>query len=172
MSTATGTPLGAEEVSWFQNVDGTEVDEVISNIRDGKAVIDRVVLYHPDRDNPMSVYIVPVNAAERRQALLNLLSKTKMVNGKRVKWNYPNPQVEPRVLPMRCFVSGCARAGGFATRADLIAHVNGKHSQEAPLYQTLIDQLMKLVHLDIPKEQYEALGLEHPEEKPAGKRAS
>lgn len=165
MSTATGTPLSPSEAMTFDAIDGTDVmgafaEETVE--RYAKPITDRVVLYHPDPRNPSSVYVVPMNGNDRREVLAKLMSVVRNVNGKLVKWNNTTPQVEATALPLRCFIANCERAGGFATRVDLIAHINGKHEREAPLYQTLIDRLMEQVHRDIPKEQYEALGLEPP----------
>lgn len=173
MSTTVGRPISQAEAAQYL-ADDTPLDEMWTSAKQDvhpmTKVTDRIVLYHPDAKNPVSTYIVPVEANDRRFVMMNLLSKTKMVNGREVRWNFLQPQVEPQELPLRCFVSNCMRAGGFATRADLIAHVNGKHTNEAPLYQVLIDRLMELVHRDIPADQYEALGLEPP--KAEGKKAS
>ena len=128
---------------------------------------DYIILYHPDRDNPSSVYIVPMNANERRLVIGQLLAKQKVVQGTPIRWNYPRPQVEPRELPLRCFIAGCERRGGFQTRVQLIGHVTGKHSSEAPLYQRLIDGLMEQIYKDIPAEQYELYGLKPPENEAA-----
>lgn len=125
---------------------------------------DYIVLYHPDRDNPSSTYIVPMNVNERRLVIGRLLMKTKWVGGKQVRWNFPRPQVEARELPLRCFIHGCERRGGFQSRAQLIAHVTGKHSNEAPMYQRLIDALMEQIYRDIPAEQYEMYGLKRPDD--------
>ena len=131
-------------------------------VRAKPGINDMVVLYHPDPRNPSSCYVVPKNPSDRRVALMNLMAKTKLIDGKIVQWNNPRPMVEPQDLPLRCFVSECSRAGGFSKRADLIAHVNGKHANEAPMYKALIERLMEKVVLDIPAEQFAAMGLDDP----------
>ena len=125
---------------------------------------DRITLYHPDPMNTSSVYIVPMNATERRFVIGRLLQKTKEVMGKTIRWNYPTRQVEASGQPLRCFVQGCMRAGGFQTRASLIAHVQGKHSNEMPMYAKLIEALMEQIYRDIPAETYAQYGLEAPDE--------
>lgn len=149
---------------------GVTVEEVVRPLKQRKT--DRIILYHPDPENTSSIYIVPMNTEERRWTIGRLLQKTKLVNGQRVRWNFPRPQVEPKELPLRCFIYGCERRGGFSTRAQLIAHVTGKHANEAPMYQRLIDALMEQVYKDIPPEQYEMYGLTPPDEAPKGKKAA
>lgn len=133
------------------------------DIKARRPLNDYVTLYHPDPRNVSSTYLVPVNRKDRRIRIMELLAKTKVINGRTVLWNNPRPMVEAALLPLRCYVSGCARAGGFSTRADLITHVQGKHANEAPLYQKITDKLMELVFMDIPAEQFESLGLTPPE---------
>lgn len=169
MNTALGKPIGDVEALTLDAIDGRDVigafaEEARASVSELKQVItDRVVFYHPDPRNVSSVYVVPMNGQDRREVLSKLMSVVKtMPDGSLVKWNNTKPQIPATALPLRCFIANCARAGGFATRVDLISHINGKHPNEVPLYQALIDALMKLVHLDIPAEQYEALGLEAP----------
>lgn len=130
----------------------------------GQRKTDRIILYHPDPLNPSSIYTVPMNPQERRFVVARLLQKTKVIQGKVVRWCFPTPQVEPVELPLRCFIQGCDRRGGFQSRAQLIAHVTGKHSNEAPMYQRLIDALMEQIYKDIPPDQYAMYGLTPPED--------
>ena len=149
---------------------GVSVEEVVRPLKQRKT--DRIILYHPDPYNTSSIYTVPMNTEERRWTIGRLLQKTTVIDGKRVRWNYPRPQFQPQDLPLRCFIHGCERRGGFASRAQLIAHVTGKHSNEAPMYQRLIDALMEQVYKDIPAEQYAMYGLDAPEEAPKTRKAS
>ena len=167
-------PLNESEFAGIVPTNPNEVEEVMAAATYEEAEKDihplatrkaeYITLYHPDRDNPQSTYIVPMNAGERRLRISRLLSKMKEVNGQLVRWNFPRPQVEGRDLPLRCFVSGCARRGGFQSRSQLIAHVQGKHGNEAPMYQRLIDALMEQIYRDIPEEQYEMYGLKRPDD--------
>ena len=150
------------EIDEAMGVSYEEAAEAVKPLKNRKT--DRIILYHPDPNNTSSVYTVPMNVEERRWMIGRLLQKTKMINGKPVRWNFPRPQFEPKELPLRCFINGCDRRGGFASRAQLIAHVTGKHSNEAPMYQRLIDALMEQVYKDIPPEQYAMYGLTPPDE--------
>jgi hypothetical protein len=174
VSSSVGSELGAFEAESFASIDMGGMESLMEGAREASEGMkvaaplnDRVVLYHPDPLNPSSVYVVPKNATDRHQALLHLASKRKVVNGKSVQWNNARPVVEPANLPLRCFVQGCSRAGGLPNRAALIAHVQGKHTNEAPLYQKLIDKLMELVYLDLPDADFEALGITPPTKEPA-----
>ena len=186
MVTSYGTPLAGPEAAEFGNLDLTGIDSLMSSAFDGaaearegvtamKAITDRIVLYHPDPRNPSSVYVVPTNKSDRRVAILALLAKRKLLNGRAVQWNNVNPQIEQAELPFRCFVNGCQRAGGLPSRAELINHVNGRHQNEAPLYSKLIEKLMEQVYRDIDPQAYESLGIEAPEDtqsqSPVKKRA-
>lgn len=137
-------------------------DDVERDVRPLNQKTDRVVMYHPSKRNYSSIYLVPMNPQERRFAVNRLLSQERMVDGRMQRWNYATPQFPPTELPLRCFVAGCERRGGFSSRADLIAHVNGKHGNEAPMYQRILEALMQQVYMDIPAEQYEALGIAPP----------
>lgn len=172
MSTSAGYPVTAAEADFYGTIDATDADDLMTRMseedaRDGvraKPMINEfITLYHPDPQNPSSCYVVPKNPKDRRVALMNLMAKTKVINGKRVQWNNPRPMVEPAELPLRCFVMGCQRAGGFSTRADLIGHVFSKHEREAPMYKAITDRLMEQVVKDIPADQFESLGLDAPE---------
>lgn len=173
MVTSYGKALGPAEAAEFGGLDLSGIDAMLAEMpgsqdaREGlkpsQPLNDRIVLYHPDPKNPSSVYVVPKNANDRKQKLLALMSKRVERNGKLVQWNNPTPVVEAADLPLRCFVSNCSRAGGLATRADLIAHVQGKHTNEAPLYQRLIDKLMEQVYLDLPDAEFEKFGITPPE---------
>lgn len=171
--TTEARPIEEHEFQDMVYVDPREVDEAMGvsyqeaaeSVRPLKnRKTDRIILYHPDPNNVSSVYTVPMNAEERRWTIGRLLQKTKVIDGKVTRWNYPRPQFEPRDLPLRCFINGCERRGGFSSRAQLIAHVNGKHGNEAPMYARLIDALMEQVYKDIPAEQYAMYGLTPPEE--------
>ena len=175
MVTSYGTPLAGEEAVEFGGLDLSGMDELLREAVEGadeaqqgihalKAITDRIVLYHPDPRNPSSVYVVPVNKADRRVKMLNLLSKRQWYKGKLVQWNNVTPQVEASELPFRCFVNGCQRAGGLPSRAELINHVNGRHQNEAPLYAKLMEKLMEQVYRDIDPQAYEALGIDAPDE--------
>jgi hypothetical protein len=175
MVTSYGTPLAGAEAAEFAGLDLSGMDSLMRTAVEGadqatqgihphKAITDRVVMYHPDPRNPSSIYVVPTNAQDRRVKVLSLLSKRVMYKGQLVQWNNVNPQVEASELPFRCFVDGCQRAGGLPSRAELINHVNGRHQNEAPLYQKLIERLMEQVYRDIDPEAYAALGIEAPEE--------
>lgn len=174
MVTSYGTPLSGLEAAEFGSIklDGIEelmrdaiegADEARDGIRPHRAITDRIVMYHPDPRNPSSIYVVPTNKNDRRVKLLALMSKRKLVGGRYVQWNNVEPQVEPAELPFRCFVSGCERAGGLPSRAELINHVNGRHQNEAPLYARLMEKLMEQVYRDIDPEAYAALGIDAPE---------
>jgi len=155
------------EINDLMGVSSTDRDEAMSGVRPVRVrLTDRIVLYHPDPDHPSSVYIVPMNSTERRMVIGRYLQKTKMVMGKQVRWNFPRPQVEPTALPLRCFITGCDRRGGFSSRAQLIGHVMGKHTNEAPMYQRIIDALMEQIWKDIPASQYAELGIAAPEDLP------
>lgn len=165
-------PLQAGEYNETAMIPNDELDlvaplsreETARDIRQLAKLTDRIILYHPDPKNPSSVYIVPMNPQERRFAVNNLLTVQREYNGKMGRWNFAKPQVDPVALPLRCFIDGCQRRGGFATRAALIAHVNGKHGLEAPMYQRLIDALMQQIYKDISPEQYAMFGIEPPDE--------
>lgn len=169
-------PINPSDYTETSYIDPAEVDLLMSDATRAEAersvkplkrrLTDRITLYHPDPNNPSSVYIVPMNLAERRYVIARLLQKTVVRMGKTVRWNYPLPQVEAVALPLRCFVQGCMRAGGFQSRAQLIAHVQGKHTNEAPMYQRLIDALMEQIYRDIPADQYEMYGLKRPDDEP------
>lgn len=174
MVTTEAMPLSPNEYQTFSPVDPKEIDmlmgdpatreeaaEAVRPLKQRKT--DRIILYHPDQNNPSSVYIVPMNATERRFVIQRLLQKTVYIDGVATRWNYPTPQFEALDLPLRCFVAGCQRRGGFLTRAQLITHVQGKHSNEAPMYAKLIESLMEAVYKDIPPEQYAMYGLESPD---------
>ena len=166
-------PLADGEFRDVPYVDPSEVDALMGDISIDEArgyvrpmkrrITDYIMLYHPDPDNSWSVYMVPMTPGERQKRIQNLLQETKVVNGKRVRWNFAKPQVEERELPIRCFVAGCLRAGGFSSRHTLIGHIYGKHPNEVPMYQAIIERLLQQTHRDIPEEQWKLLGID-PEE--------
>lgn len=166
-------PLEAGEYTEQVWIDPAEVEQAMGATYDeareavkplAQRKTDRIILYHPDPLNPSSIYTVPMNPQERRFVVARLLQKTKVIQGKVQRWCFATPQVGPVELPLRCFIQGCDRRGGFQSRAQLIAHVTGKHGTEAPMYQRLIDALMDQIYKDIPPEQYEMYGLSPPEE--------
>jgi hypothetical protein len=135
-------------------------DAIQQQVRNVKKITEYVTLYHPDRRYPSTIYIVPMNAHDRRTRLMQLLGETKMVQGKMIRWNFPRPQVEPLDQKIRCFVIGCMRAGGFVSRLDLVGHIRSRHPDEMPMYQALIDRIMKSIISEIDETQLKALGLD------------
>jgi hypothetical protein len=88
-----------------------------------------------------------------------LVSKMKKLGPNKGRWFFLERQAPAPELPIRCFVEGCPRAGGFSNNRHLWQHVMSKHGEESHLYGNILDALKKQTQADLDPEMLKQLGL-------------